>query len=559
MIARLRHLVPPGKPDWIRLGLFGAALTACLLIIYRYELANGFRLIPGDSHDSIIQAAILEHWHNVLLGRANWTDAGYFYPHKWTIAQTDAYFLIGLAYFPFRLLGFDPFLSAELTGLFIKPIGFIGAYILARKALKASFWWCLLAAVLFTLSNGMTSHSYRLQLSSVAFAPLLGWLVWETVDALLAGKAAKFRLLGALSGLLFGALCLTCLYIAWFFAFFTVFLLLALGLIHFRGQAAAPRSKPPRMYGSLVLVMGITLLALAPSVYMFLSKSQEVGVRSYHDALAFTVPVSEILQTGSNNLSSGRLYNSLLSYLAPGYKPGNEYSTTGFSIPLFILFVLGCALVLRTRRLQQEDSVLAAAVIATISTWLLVLNFWGWSGWYLVFSVFPGAKALRAVATYQIFLALPVVIIAVRWLSRQGTRPLISILLAGLLIACELNQPYLRLNRNLELRRASVTTPPAGCRVFYVSGWSGQEGIGESPYRMDDLYAHNVTAIFIAQELRIPTINGFASFNPPDWNFGFPNHPDYDQRVRAYAQQHEIKGLCKLDLNTKRWQEAGLP
>lgn len=68
-------------------------------------------------------------------------------------------------------------------------------------------------------------------------------------------------------------------------------------------------------------------------------------------------------------------------------------------------------------------------------------------------------------------------------------------------------------------------------------------------------YAHNVSAMLIAELIHLPTINGFASFNPPDWNFGSPNDADYIQRIRQYAEKHQIRGLCKLNLDTLTWDQ----
>jgi hypothetical protein len=68
------------------------------------------------------------------------------------------------------------------------------------------------------------------------------------------------------------------------------------------------------------------------------------------------------------------------------------------------------------------------------------------------------------------------------------------------------------------------------------------------------IYAHNVTAMLIAQNTTIPTLNGFASFMAPDWDFDKPNTPSYDARVASYAGKHGLSGLCKLDLNDKSWR-----
>lgn len=516
---------------------------------------NGFAVLHGDGFDAVIVATILEHWFNVLAGHANWSDAGYFYPYTRTIAHTDAYFLIGLAYAPFRLLGLDPFLSIELAGLVLKAIGFAGAYLLGRKVFSLRFNWACFAAVLFTLSNAATAHGQRVQLATVAFVPIMSLLVWNSVRALLDGRSARLIGWGLAAGLFFGAWCLTCFYMAWFFAFFlTVFALVALALVGRPGLRLL-KEKLTAHAGSVVLVAGGAVVSLLPFVYAFLPKSRETGVRPYELVVQNTVPLEGILQVGQGNILFGRLYNRVLSFLAPAYTPHGEYYDTGFTLVLFALFVCGCVWILRT---SGRSPVLRSVVVATLASWLLVLNLFGHSAWFFVHWLFPGAKALNVVGTYQIFLAVPVVMIAIAYLSKRRLGPAVMLPLAALLLASELNKPYMNLDRREALTRIAVPSPaPRQCHAFYVSGWKGQDHITGFPESVNNSYAHNVTAMMIAQSAGIPTLNGIASFNPPDWDFADPNRADYDQRMLAYARKHEVSGLCHLDLNSKQWSLVG--
>ena len=204
------------------------ALLLCLLVLARYQIANGFSIISGDRYDYVISTTILEHWFNFFTGKANWSDLLYFHPYGRTIAQTDAYFLVGVAYLPFRLLGFDPFISSEFSGMLIKAMGFVFMFLFVRNKAGLTVSWSVLAAALFTLSNGMTSNSSRLQLATVAFAPLLAHLLWNTFETLLNADIKKFRIFGIASGILFGAWCLSCFYMAWFFVFFATVLFIIL-------------------------------------------------------------------------------------------------------------------------------------------------------------------------------------------------------------------------------------------------------------------------------------------------------------------------------------------
>jgi hypothetical protein len=190
-------------------------MTACVIWLYRLQILNGFTLLAGDRYDGAISTTILEHWYKVFRGKANWAEVNYLFPHLRSIANTDGYFLIGVAYAPFRFLGCDPFLASELTNIVIKCIGFVGMYWMSRRVFSLPFRWALLAAILFTLSNGMTSHSSRSQLSAVALTPFMVLLLWNAAQAVNMKDFGKARILGAAAGLLFGALCLTCFYVAW--------------------------------------------------------------------------------------------------------------------------------------------------------------------------------------------------------------------------------------------------------------------------------------------------------------------------------------------------------
>lgn len=542
------------KSNLIRYFSVAAALTLCLLVLNRYQIQNHFSVLPGDKFDAVIQATLLEHWFHVFSGSARWSDVGYFFPYLRTIAQTDAHFLVGVAYTPFRAAGVDPFLSADFAGWVIKAIGFLGCYVFCRRAVRLSYHWALLAAALFTLSNGMTSHSQRLALSTVAFAPVLGLLVWEACTAFLNGDFSRFRLHGFLSGLLFGAWCITCFYVAWFFAFFTSFFLFFAFVIYKRELLNAVVKRTKEGWTSVILVVVTCAISLSPFAYAFLPKSQEVGTRIYSNVVKHTIPLDGILQVGKENILFGRAYNDALKlFMTPSVS--GEYYNTGFSIVLFFLFVCGCIGILKHER--TKDKFLYLATLTTLVTWAADINVGGYSAWYFVFKFFPAASALNAVSVYQVFLALPVTVIAIRYLSRQNASRAILGILIAILIVGELNVPYLSLNRNEELSKLDLPNPPPKeCRAFYVSGWKDQDKWTSFTPTINGIYGHNVTAMFIAQKIRIPTINGMASFNPPDWNFGFPNRPDYEERVRAYAAKHRITDLCRLDLNDKTWSSV---
>lgn len=528
-------------------------ITLCMAIcvgwLYRYQLLNGFTVLAGDRYDGVISTTILEHWYNVFQGKSNWADVNYFFPHALSLANTDGYFIVGLLYTPFRLMGLDPFISGEFANMTVKAIGYAGMYLMCRRVFSLPFHWALLAATLFTLNNGMTAHSARAQLATVALAPYMTILLWRASEAARKGDFSKARLFGALSGMLYGAWCLTCFYAAWFFLyFFIVFGVIAL-LVTGKNGLSLVKHQITRHPGSYLLVLAVTLLALTPFLYAFYPKSQETGVRTYAQSLQYTVVPENILQLGTDNLFFGKFYNQILLSLEPNYHPRDEYYNTGFGIVLVILFSLAVVRIIRRERKSGNNMVLALMAAAVLS-WLTTLNLGGYSLWYGVFHVIPGARALRVVSAYYIFLALPIIVIAIRYLAVRNFSTPVAGFIAALLILEELNTPALGLMRKIEMERIALPKmPPVQCKAFYTSGWRDQAKLA-SPA---EFYAHNVTAMLIAQKADIPTINGFASFMAPDWDFASPEKPDYDARVLSYASKNDVNGLCRLNLDDKTW------
>jgi len=527
-----------------------ATLTLVILLQFRVQILNHFTVLYGDRYDAVITAVILEHWFSVARGFSQWSELNYFFPYKDTLAQTDGYFLIGLIYALFRATGIDLFLSTELSNVTIRAIGFLAFFLAGRTIFKLPFSWAIVAASLFILSNNATVHGQRIQLATVGFSPIVALLIWHAFEALQAGRTARLTILGSLAGIFLGAWALTCFYMTWFFLFFGINLLIALSI-----SAGLPRLKKivravAREKFSLLIVVTVTVLSFVPMLSIYLPKAAETGVRPYATVIGNTVLPEGVLQVGTENLLFGRLYASLLKVLSPGYEIKGEYYNTGIAPIVFFLFIVGLFAVFKNRE-NVDRLFLRALGVATIFTWALTLNVLGFSAWTIVYHLIPGAKALSVVSAFQLFLVQPVIILAVTWLASVApkTPTPILVLIVALLYVEELNTGYNSLVRQDELNRVALTDPPPKqCSAFFVTAWPDQMSRSINAY-----YAHNVTAMLIAELVRVPTINGIASFNPPDWDFGFPDSPDYIDRIKKYATAHKIEGLCKLTLDNKKW------
>lgn len=527
------------------------AMCVFLYIQFRVQILNGFTTLYGDSYDAAIVVAILEHWRNVFAGDSHWSQLYYFYPYQNTLAQTDGYFIIGVIYSVVRLFSGDPFVSSELSNMVVRAIGFLSFYWMLRKVFDIRFGWAVFAAGLFIIANNLTVHGTRVQLATLAFAPFVSTLLYRAYQGLLADEPKRLLAWGSGAGIALGAWALTCFYILWFYVFFTVALGLALLYVASKAQRLEFWQALKRHKWTVLAVGIVAIVSMLPLLSVYLPKAAESGVRSYGSSQAYAVTLPGILQVGESNILFGELYNKLLKLVVPGYTWAGEYYNTGIAPIIFVLFCCAGWAIYQNRSRSPSGPLMWAIFLASVITWLCVIRVGKVSLWFFVYHLFPGAKALNVIGAYQIFLSFPIVVVVTVYLCKLIPRlPLgILLILSALLIGEEMNRSYIALDRQAELAKvAGLSKAPEGCEVFYVSGWPKQES------QIDKIYAHNVSAMLIAELLQMPTINGFASFNPPDWNLADPNDGSYDQRVRVYLNKHDIQHVCKLELATKQWQ-----
>jgi hypothetical protein len=530
--------------------LVAFACAACLAVFFRGQVMDGFTLLLGDRHDGVIQLSILEHWRNVMRGTEAWNRTAYFWPVPGTLGYNDGYLAFGLLHAVFRGLGADPFLSSELVNVALRALGFLGMHALARQLFGLRLGWALLAAALFTLANNLAIRASHAQLFCVSLAPGLALLLVETVRAMLAGRRLALLGWGAVFLAGFAVWLLSGFYMAWYFVFFSTATLACWLVLADRPSRAALWQALRAQAPALAILAGAAALLNLPFLLVYLPKAAETGMHAWTMVRQYTPSPLDILHVGERNLVWGWLVGLLNLAFRPDMPFWSE-QMTGFPVALLALFA---AALWR----PPGGALVRALALATALTWLLTLRFGSVSGWWLVYEAFPGARAARVVARYQIFLALPVTLLAVAALARLAPR--MSRVPLGLLVALLLVEQLngytpTFLDRPHELARLrAVPPPPAACRSFFVTAARTDSRFGEE---VDNVYNHNTEAMLVAEVIGLPTINGISTFNPPLWPDGLPGTPAYAAAVRAYAAAHSLQGLCGLDLRRFSWSVEG--
>jgi hypothetical protein len=309
----------------------------------------------------------------------------------------------------------------------------------------------------------------------------------------------------------------------------------------------------------LTLVAAASLFPFA-SVYLRGFGSEKHRV--WEEILPYVPSVFDVLNVGENNFIFGRLVG-FAQRTCQICDIGPRGLDVGFGPILFLITGLCILDVFRKKLLiaHEERLLVLGTTVGLLVAWLISLKISGHTLWYFIYTLVPGAEGLRVVSRFQLLLTAPVVMLAIYWLSKvtvSWNKPIVLVL-CGVLLVEEINtSSTVRLDRMAELSRTvSLATPPAECQAFFITTAADQSKM-DSGFVIGALYSHNVDAMLIAEHFNLPTINGYASFNPSDWNFGYPTKHEYEMRIYKYASTHGISRLCRLDPIANRWSTFSL-
>jgi hypothetical protein len=541
-----------------RYAVVAPVMCVSIAFFFRHAWLGGFTLMYGDSYDGLIEISILQHWYNVAAHAATWNITDYFYPHGDTLGYNDTYVVPGVFFALARAVGADPFIAAFVSHVAMRAIGFLGMYALLRRGLAIRWPLAVGGAAIFTTANVSLLHIYHAQLLSVGLIPWLTLFAIGTFEALHRGDGAALRRNGVAFALLFGAITLNAFYGAWFFALFLACFAVIAWFLAPREQRGALTANIRRHVGSLGLIAAVGIVALTPFLLVYLPKLAEGARHSWRSGAYLYLPdLSTLFNVGEGNLVWGPVLRSLAP---PGVGlPGGE-DRMGYPLGLLIALVLAVSWAAKDRRTRW----LTLALALTLALILAAMLRWPGdvSAWFYVYQIMPGADAVRVVDRFLLFALVPLLMIVMTFLDRHPRAPWVTASILGLLLVDEVQtRPPLSLDRaDQRAMIAAVGPPPSACHSFFViaartghgqaearritRAWGGGQTSGEE---LMNMYRHNVDAMLIAGYYHVPTINGFSSFNPPDWAFADPRAANYSARVERYAARHKLRHLCGLD------------
>jgi hypothetical protein len=513
-----------------------------ILVMFRLTIFSHFSMVGGDMADGVADTSLMEHWYNFFRGKVWWNTVGYFAPYSDTLGYNDAYFLYGIIYSFFRLFNFDPFLSRQLVLIVLAFFGYFSFYFLARY-LKYNYLICILCASLFVLSNNLQIHLGHSQLALLYFCPFIYLMAIKTIDSIRCNAVDSAYFYGFILAISLNLCLLTAYYIAWFvFLFFFIFGVIWLIIYH----------KEVKNYFNwkvISFIFIVFVIFFIPFFFTYLSTFKETGGHPLSELLIYTPPAWSFLNVGSDNLLFGYLYSHM--HFFAKQIPNYEF-TIGFSY--FFIILVSIAIFINLK--FKKNVVLSLTVLISLILMVKIGNF---TLWKIIYYGVPGAKGLRVVARYAIFLNFPMTLLLLDLFCRIKNKSFILFVFVGLLILLgNINKASAGLDRKQVMAYYdSFPLIPKSCNNFFVLP---KKANYTSDSAILNLYFHNVDAMYLSEKYAIRTLNGLSSFTPPTWNFSAFPVASYKERVYQYILLNKVKlnGLCSLDFETKTWDEAPL-
>jgi hypothetical protein len=267
-----------------------ALLFVVLAAVMIRPLATSSSLLP-DSDDALFSVWRLA-WvaHQLPHDPAHLFDANIFYPHRNTLAYSDAMLLVGAAAAPFFWSGVDPVRIHNAVLLFAFASSMWCAYLLASR-LTGDRLAGVLAGVVFGLCPYRFAHIGHLELQLVLFMPLALLALHRVIEA---PSPARGLWLGTAIGL--QTLCSV-----YYGAFLLVFIAIAAGFL------TARHERPGRVV-TCGLCAVLPLLAVV-AIYgrPYLDSRQAMGPRRTTEVMTFSASWSDYLRVPPQNQLGGAI------------------------------------------------------------------------------------------------------------------------------------------------------------------------------------------------------------------------------------------------------------
>jgi Domain of unknown function (DUF4214) len=548
--------------------LFGVAGT---IQYHAMQFFSGFDRFFGDRGDARGFLYYCEHWFRSLSGKASLLSPGVFYPAKGTLAYSDLLLGVAAPYSLFRALGFDMFSSLEIVIILTAFLSYCAAFWLLYKTLGFGLAPSIVGAMFFAFNSPKFFQTIHLQLQFVLLLPLLFALLITFAKQVQTLDQRRAAILLSLAAVIFDLQMATGFYFAWFFTLWTTFfLLLALAFTRSRRFIFAVCKK---FWPAMSVAAGVLLLGFVPILLFYLPQARPENWYRYEALIELIPDWRSLLSMGAGNYLWGGVTMALLPDPIPSTWGELQVGIGIFSSLTWIALIVATVWFIRVRRETASPNAassssipdprqlallfLAILIFSTTLFYLIGFRYEGYSPWHYVYRFFPGGRAIRGVARYVIFLALPMSIAfafvvdrGLKYASRQSSElrrkvlMTVVLVLGGLIVFEQFGVAKIGGGGfSIKIEKAYLNTLaaklPANCEAFYIAA---------GPLASRTMPEYQYDAMLLSLITEKPTLNASSSQFPPGWDLYTLTVPDYEEKVKSWVTLQKIAGpVCRLE------------
>lgn len=472
------------------------------------RLGSAGRIDSGDARHGIWNVAWVAH--ALTTNPASLFDANIFYPHRGTLAYSEANIVAGVVAAPVWVATKNPYAAFNTVVLVAFAAAALSAFLLVR-VLGGSRLGAAIAGLIYGFSPYMFAHIPHIQLL-MTFGPALSMAAMHHFT-----NAPSARR-GLLLGLALAVTGLAC-------AYYGIFAGLATGVGLVWDLVVHRRLKDARFWAGVAVAAIVVLLIVGPFFIPYLSVRDAGFERSLNEARVHSTNL------GAYFASAVVVHRWMLGLMEHwGLARWTEVLFPGFlSIGLAILAVV---VAVRTRHGFPAE---AASEASDVRRWeasvprrwvalyvtLGALAFWASLGpagglYTWLYHVVPAFSFLRAPVRFGVLVLLVIAVLAgfgVTWLERKRWKSWPKV--AAALIAVALTESY--------VGPLQLTAAPQLAQSYRQLAALPRAPVAEFPFYAGSFDRHRHTEYMLASTFHWqPLINGYSDHMPEDFFDALP-------------------------------------
>lgn len=502
------------------------------LAMFHPTIFSGFSRMQSYPADSRLNNYILEHSFQFIFNPnypKDFWSATFFYPLKNTIALTENLLGTSPLYWLFRLFN-SPETSFQVWTIAVTILNFFSLVFLLRQ-LKVNPILSALGGFVFAFGMpriGQLNHEQLLVQfwTSIAFLFLWNFLRRPTIRSV--GLFFLFTYLQVLSGI----------YLGWLFLF-SVLIMIPVSL-YFDPFSRLRLFKFVKQYWKACLGTFLVWLLFAVLLFLpYLKVSHTFGVRSFAEVATMLPRLSSWFFP-----PAGTLWDFLRPEIPEDLPmPWEHQLFIGIIFSLLTGFSVYC-LRFQANAISCERSLLIKVCLTTaLILFILSLSVADWSLWQIVYTIIPGATAIRSVTRIGLVIDFYLIIatlvcfdsfIKTMIRTRKSRIAIVTLIcLAGILEQISFDLPSFEKSPLLAAEAEVQTLISSGCNVAYISmsrttfpvepsiqqfyaTWSTPKDIlPPSSNTFSDF--QQTAAMWIGIKSGVPVINGRSGFLPQNY------------------------------------------